>query len=32
MALNGKVGDAVHRRKIIAFLKTEDPTVNICPQ
>jgi len=32
MALNGKVEDAVHRRKIIAFLKTEDPTVNICPQ
>ncbi len=32
MALNGKVGDAVHRWKIIAFLKTEDPTVNICPQ
>ena len=32
MAFNGKVEDAVHRRKIIAFLKTEDPTVNICPQ
>ena len=32
MALNGKVEDAANRRKIIAFLKTEDPTVNICPQ
>ena len=32
MAYNGKVEDAAHRRKIIAFLKTEDPTVNICPQ
>ncbi len=32
MALNGKIEDAAQRRKIIAFLKTEDPTVNICPQ
>ena len=32
MALNGKIDDAVQRRQIIAFLKTEDPTVNICPQ
>ena len=32
MALNGKVEDAANRRKIIAFLKTEDPSVNICPQ
>jgi cytochrome c len=32
MAINGKIEDAVQRRKLIAFLKTEDPTVNICPQ
>jgi|GEM_PF-1718597 len=32
MATNGKIDDAEHRRQIIAFLKTEDPTVNICPQ
>ena len=32
MALNGKIEDAAQRRNIIAFLKTEDPTVNICPQ
>jgi len=32
MARNGKIEDAVQRRQIIAFLKTEDSTVNICPQ
>ncbi len=32
MARNGKIEDAAQRRQIIAFLKTEDPTVNICPQ
>ena len=32
MALNGKIEDATQRRQIIAFLKTEDPTINICPQ
>ena len=32
MALNGKIEDSAQRRKIIAFLKTEDPTVNICPR
>ena len=32
MALNGKIEDPAQRRKIIAFLKTEDPTINICPQ
>ncbi len=32
MALNGKIEDPAQRRKIIAFLKTEDPTVNICPR
>ena len=29
---NGKVEDPELRRKLIIFLKTEDPTVNICPQ
>ena len=32
MVSNGKLDDAVERRQIIAFLKTEDPSVNICPQ
>jgi cytochrome c len=32
MATNGKVEDPALRRKLISFLKTEDPTVNICPQ
>lgn len=32
MALNGKIEDPVQRRKILAFLKTEDSTINICPQ
>ena len=32
MARNGKIVDSSQRRKILAFLKTEDPTVNICPQ
>ena len=27
-----KFKEAAQRRKLIAFLKTEDPTVNICPQ
>lgn len=29
---NYKIEDAVHRQQLIAFLKTEDPTVNLCPQ
>ena len=32
MAANGKVEDAEQRQHMIAFLKTEDPTVNLCPQ
>ncbi len=32
MVTNGKVEDPTLRRKLIAFLKTEDPTINICPQ
>ena len=32
MADNGKVEDAEQRKHLIAFLKTEDPTVNLCPQ
>ena len=32
MARNGKIADAADRRILIAFLKTEDPTVNICPR
>jgi cytochrome c len=32
MVTNGKVEDPALRRKLISFLKTEDPTVNICPQ
>ena len=32
MASFGKIEDPEHRRQMIAFLKTEDPSVNICPQ
>jgi len=32
MADNGKIEDAERRQHLIAFLKTEDPTVNLCPQ
>ncbi len=32
MAVQGKIEDAAQRRKLIAFLDTEDPTVNLCPQ
>ena len=32
MAVQGKFEDAAQRRKLIAFLETEDPTVNLCPQ
>ena len=32
MASDGKIADAAQRRQIIAFLKTEDPSINICPQ
>ena len=32
MARNGKIEGSAQRRKLIAFLKSEDPTVNICPQ
>jgi hypothetical protein len=31
MAVQGKIEDAAQRRKLIAFLETEDPTVNLCP-
>ena len=32
MARRGKIDDAEQRQHLIAFLKTEDPTVNLCPQ
>ncbi len=32
MAKSGKIDDAVQRQEVIAFLKTEDPTINLCPQ
>jgi len=32
MAQTGKITDAGQRQDVIAFLKTEDPTINICPQ
>ncbi len=32
MASTGKIDDALQRQQLIAFLKTEDPTVNLCPQ
>lgn len=32
MVNNGKIEDAEQRQLLIAFLKTEDPTVNLCPQ
>ena len=32
MATTGIIEDAVQRQNLIAFLKTEDPTVNLCPQ
>ena len=32
MAIKGKLEDAAQRQKLIVFLKTEDPTVNICPR
>ena len=32
MITNGKVEDPALRRKLISFLMTEDPTINICPQ
>jgi cytochrome c2 len=32
MANSGKIDDAVQRQNVIAFLKTEDPTINLCPQ
>ena len=32
MAQTGKIDDAVQRQEVIAFLKTEDPTINLCPQ
>ena len=32
MAAQGKIEDAVQRQDLIAFLETEDPTVNLCPQ
>ena len=30
MATKGKIEDAAQRQKLIVFLKTEDPTVNLC--
>ena len=32
MASAGRIEDPALRRKLISFLKTEDPTINICPQ
>ncbi len=32
MAKSGKIDDAVQRQEVIAYLKTEDPTINLCPQ
>jgi len=32
MAQTGKIDDPVQRQEVIAFLKTEDPTINLCPQ
>ena len=32
MAQDGKIDDPVQRQDLIAFLKTEDPTINLCPQ
>jgi len=32
MAQTGKIDDAVQRQEVIAFLKTEDPSINLCPQ
>ena len=32
MAVQGKIEDAAQRRNLIAFLETEDPSVNLCPQ
>lgn len=32
MAYDGKIEDPDERRQMIAFLATEDPTVNLCPQ
>ena len=31
MAQFGKIDDADQRLQLIAFLKTEDPTINLCP-
>ncbi len=32
MANEGKIEDSTQRRNLIAFLETEDPSVNLCPQ
>ncbi len=32
MAVQGKIEVPAQRQKLIAFLKTEDPTVNLCPK
>ncbi len=32
MAIEGKIEDSTQRRNLIAFLETEDPSVNLCPQ
>ncbi len=32
MATNGLIEDPVDRRKLMAFLETEDPSVYLCPQ
>jgi cytochrome c2 len=32
MAKSGKIDDAQQRKEVIAFLKTEDPTINLCSQ
>jgi len=31
MAQEGKIDDPNQRKQVIAFLKTEDPTINLCP-
>ena len=32
MAQTGKIDNVEQRQDVIAFLKTEDPTINLCPE
>jgi hypothetical protein len=32
MAATGLIEDTMQRQKSMAFVKTEDPTMNLCPQ